>query len=152
MHSYYATGGIIARLPHVLLFWILFTEVQSLQCYQCENVHSNGECNGTLYLDECASTHDTCQTMVTWSGEIHKLLITKSCTKELPCYAQRNESNISMPCKYTLDTWSCVTCCHTDRCNEDVATSAAQYLLRYAQSSVVTTMLFLVAVRWLCYV
>ncbi|XP_074650556.1 uncharacterized protein LOC141905544 isoform X2 [Tubulanus polymorphus] len=88
-----------------------------LQCYECENEHSNFMCMSDFNIVECARGFDTCQTLISYSERSEKLSISKICTKNQSCHAQINATRARMPCDLTKNSWVCTTCCHTDKCN-----------------------------------
>jgi len=54
----------------------LLLGVCGLRCYTCENAKDNEECNKNGPID-CEPTMDTCQTIVSYSGNIQSCILTQ---------------------------------------------------------------------------
>ena len=152
-----------SRRSRLLIYF--FPGSLAMLCYTCENKESNAMCSNPDDIETCEPDMDTCQTIVSYSGnntimkkklEIvmtlnlnfcfffftdisEKLSIIKSCTKNISCELQINATRIERPCDKSRPSWICTTCCYDDACNVDAAfaTSASWFLSVLCASSAI---------------
>ncbi|XP_055332129.1 ly6/PLAUR domain-containing protein 1-like isoform X2 [Paramacrobiotus metropolitanus] len=116
-----------------------------IQCFVCDVVHLNSECNGTENIMQCPITYDTCMTMIRYSSDVGKMQISKLCSKREACWTQRRVLSEYAACDANeTDEWACVSCCDShDLCNTNRAGSELGRLPVPASAATAALLVFL---------
>ncbi|CAK1552165.1 unnamed protein product [Leptosia nina] len=136
--------GRISVICFFTFLHVCISQVDSLECYVCENQEDNTEkCVKTIMT--CEYNQDVCLTEIKWGstpywsqGAKKQYYVSKRCSNKTECAITRQHY---MPlCTHIwYQDWVCSDCCQGDRCNYYIINgeAATKPLLRVLLSSIV---------------
>ncbi|XP_064595843.1 ly6/PLAUR domain-containing protein 6B-like [Liolophura sinensis] len=95
-------------------------EEKSITCWTCPNKGSNLECNDWAPDRYCPQGQSVCQTVHTFSdvtGQVASVRVNKQCVDPEKC----TRHDVGCRTDKTTNTKTCISCCTTSYCNEEVA-------------------------------
>ncbi|XP_071965627.1 uncharacterized protein [Antedon mediterranea] len=88
--------------------------VQGVNCYVCDGIYTNAQCNSAGSVQTCSSTDEICQNEILDDNGIHS--IKKACKQDDSCYSEEDKN--ADECGLHLPKSHCRYCCTTNLCNQ----------------------------------
>ncbi|KAI1901581.1 hypothetical protein AGOR_G00035880 [Albula goreensis] len=107
----------------LLFTCIFFSSVHTLKCYVCSSTTTNENCNQET--KSCQAPLDTCMTTVDTLGDIKAIV--KQCASAATCAGAASAASVN-----ANGDGNRVTCCQTQLCNLNGATTAQLHTLLLA--------------------